>query len=257
MGRLVKVGDRVLKTRFGNDAAVHPDWQRRGLHEAMRVLGVEGLGGRFDMNVGLSANPSIVRKDERDGLGSFGHTEVFERRATGELPRQPDHPGLAIREAKAFDARVDELWNVASPAFDVAAVRQASHLNWRYADPACGGFRILLAERAGALLGYAVVCVRERTGHIADLFAVPDERVLDALLRSALTLLREDATRVRAWCSERHPYRQALLRHGFTATRTLTSPRVRALRSELASTVAMTDDPARTVHLTPGDTDFV
>lgn len=85
-----------------------------------------------------------------------------------------------------IDARFDELWRAASPAYAIVGRRDARWLHWRCIAPPTGGGRIaaVLDRGTGALRAYAIVRLVDGVAHIADLFGMPD--ALDALLALAV-----------------------------------------------------------------------
>ena len=108
-----------------------------------------------------------------------------------ERGRGRAHAQAGVHEIAAFDTRHDALWERVSRDLVCAVVRDASYLNWKYVDqPGQTFVRLELTER-NALLGSAVLMIREpdaayayRRAFLVDLVApMTDESVLDALLQ--------------------------------------------------------------------------
>jgi hypothetical protein len=102
-----------------------------------------------------------------------------------------------VRVVEAFDARWDALWERLAPRTDVAGVRDARYLRWRYLARPDTRYEILAAEAAGgALEGYLVWRPIDRFGlacaFVVDCAADP-ERPL-----AARRLLATFARRARA-----------------------------------------------------------
>ncbi len=166
-----------------------------------------------------------------------------------------------VEPLERFDERTDALWERVKPSFEFAVSREQSYLNWRYADPRAGRFRIWAAIRDGRVVGYSVTKPGGTRGAIVDLLVDPDEvGALDALIADAVARVGSDAAgrgrEISCWLPGRHPYVPRLLAHGFFDSGRDPSLRYRAM--------AMTEDelrflldPRLPVHVTQGDSDFV
>lgn len=107
----------------------------------------------------------------------------------------PEPDGSGVRRTDSFDARFDALWERVAPRVDVAGVRDARYLHWRYVARPDTRYEILTAEsESGALDGYLVWTALERFGlasaFVADCVADPARpevarRLLGAFARSA------------------------------------------------------------------------
>ncbi len=133
------------------------------------------------------------------------------------------HGQAAVREIASFDTRHDALWDRVSRDLTCAVVRDASYLNWKYVDQPDQSFvRLELTER-NALLGSAVLMIREpdaayayRRAFLVDLVApMTREGVLDALLQGVSdTAARHEADAL--LCLHiGEPLTRALKRNGF------------------------------------------
>jgi hypothetical protein len=131
------------------------------------------------------------------------------------------------------------------------------YLNWRYADPRAGRFRIRLAEERGRLLGYSVLTSMRGHGYIADLLTLPGrEDVAESLLRDAFAAFRDaDLQSGRCWAPHAHPYLGALQRTGFTRHRQPRHVTYRVHRNPEQAQVL--SEPDARVHLMIGDSDNV
>lgn len=259
IARRMKLGGEEVGARFGADNAVHPGWQRRGVMTHMRDFGRQELAHRFDLHFGTTNNEFVLRRDLREGRRLFANQiEVLEKNNV-HAPVPVDMSGFTIREVTAFDDRIDDFWRDASQPFDVIVVRSREYLNWRYADRRAGRFTILLAECDAQLAGYAVLSTSGEKGHIADLLVLPERPdVLEAMLQSSLRrLAASGALRIQVWSPLLHPYRDALVRNGFNATRTMQGVTLGAYRPDLEDALGILDNPRAAVHVMAGDTDLV
>jgi hypothetical protein len=175
-----------------------------------------------------------------------------------------DHPPAAtsgeysLSLQQEFDQRVDGLWSAAAAGFDLAIVRDSTHLNWRYGDARAGNFQIMTAELNGALVGYVVSKVSGGIGYIADLLAAPLHRgALRPLAAVAADMLfKSGAERVECWLPRQHPYADELRHLGFTQRKP--GPRIRVTPYAMQlQDLAFLRDPAASIYMTIGDTDLV
>jgi GNAT superfamily N-acetyltransferase len=152
--------------------------------------------------------------------------------------------GLDIVEVVSFPESIDALWAANKDRFPAVFERSARFLNWRFSEAPGLAYRRFLLHRDGVLAGYVVtrVGIKEELplGVIADAFASPqDPEALDALFAHATQILRPDVEYIEAAAST-PTWREALLRAGFIATKTMrptvvcTDP---ALRDRLAQSL--------------------
>jgi len=282
---------RELITNDGVDSAVHPDFQGRGysriINDAPSRLPQPG-----DMGIDTpSRNPRLVNStyvgdrnltdrvvntwarslDARTALGTAWRTGGWRRLiarlpvgARTLLPSFGATPGLdaryTVREIDSFDDRADVLWGAASGQFDVARIRRAAYLNWRY-DPRSGRSLILGAFEGDTLAGYVVFRPSGDSAVLADLLTHPDHPVATALARTGADRMRSLGIRqITAWLAAGHPDEPALARAGFLnldlpVTVQFDEPPGRTGQTGLD--IERFDDPALRMHITAGDFDFV
>jgi hypothetical protein len=109
-------------------------------------------------------------------------------------------PTIAIRRASSLDV-FDDLWRrrdgTSTPTDSFTIVRDRAWIEWRYLRPPDHEYRIWIAERHGATVGYYVSRLRaagqRRIGYIAEFGAAPEARGLEAtLLAHAVADLGDD-----------------------------------------------------------------
>jgi hypothetical protein len=94
-----------------------------------------------------------------------------------------------------FDEWFDDLAATALHPFPIAGARHSAFLNWRFADPRAGTFRLRAAVDGERILGFVVTTFVEGRAHIGDLLVkLGRNDVLDGLLRDAIESAREDGT---------------------------------------------------------------
>jgi hypothetical protein len=173
---------------------------------------------------------------------------------------------LRIRRVARFDERFDRFWREIRDDYPVMLVRDAAHLNWRYADaPNVVYERISIEDAAvGRIEGYAVLGLRRRDGrlrgHIADLVTARngDPRIVDLLIRAAVAWLCAQAAEVaEVWAFPHTHVRRALVCRGFIPRRTGPGGfQVSALASGAATGVSAAGC-AQNWFLSMGDSDTV
>ncbi|MDA0351905.1 MAG: GNAT family N-acetyltransferase [Chloroflexi bacterium] len=185
------------------------------------------------------------------------------RRKLSKLPRANSAapiPRTQVSDLTAFDARTDALWEAVAPQFDIARVRDAELMNWRYFDPRAGRASALAAFEGNTLVGYTVYKRRASEGAILELVAHPRHRgAAGVLLRAACDRLRAaGASRVRCWLPPGHPSEAALPAVGF---RDAGHPQQLIIdygwMLGATEAVAVVRDPSSKLHITMGDLDFV
>jgi hypothetical protein len=107
--------------------------------------------------------------------------------------------GGELIEVSRFDVRHDQLWTRAGAAIACAVRRDASYLNWKYAEQPGQQFLRFDYRRAGTLAATIVCAILEpegpytyRRGLIVDLVAsLDDDEVLDGLLTATVAALAQ------------------------------------------------------------------
>lgn len=257
-----KIGGAVLNGRQGTDIAVDPDYQGQGVARLLMEMGTREvpLHYEFELHVGSrSRHPAMssVRSQVYAASTALAQVEVLVAPLAGSLPSAGTGPAWSIADAAEFDHRIGPFFEAASAPFDLIVVRTMDYLNWRFADPRGGRFRIRLAEKDGRLLGYSVLSSMRREGYIADLLALPGRvDVAESLLHDALTIFREAGLQSgRCWAPHGHPYEDAFRAAGFIERKRGRHVTYRAFR-HLDAVRALSEPDAR-VHLTIGDSDSV
>jgi hypothetical protein len=117
----------------------------------------------------------------------------------------------------------DALWEALNVRYEALVVRDRAWVAYRYAAAPGFGYRLLLARRGAAPVGYLAYRLTARdgraTGWIADLFTAPEDAPARAgLLRQALNSLRAaGADDVRALVSQGTALHSAFRQAGFLA----------------------------------------
>ncbi|MBD3418831.1 MAG: GNAT family N-acetyltransferase [Chitinivibrionales bacterium] len=130
--------------------------------------------------------------------------------STARIPK-----GYTMETVTAFDKRFDSLWDRMKAEYDLALVRDADFLNWRYcrAPQMTYDIKIIQTRATGNIIGAIVLGLQEkpqRIGNIYDLLVPRDtpEKFTRALLCEAIQhFLRKKADKIRCWMYEHaHAY---------------------------------------------------
>ena len=215
----------------------------------------------FTTGSGHPANRHIERRIGKSKEARLANrVEAWVRTSTAPAARPSTPSAWKIRHVDRFDERADGLWAVASEPFELAVVRRADYLNWRYADNRGGRFAIHVAEEGEALLGYVVLRMSFGRGYVVDLFALPERLdVVSSLIGQGVAWLSSrGASTIECWLPGRHPYWRILRDYGFLHRRKTVNFSVRpALEYESVYEMAFVHDREAALHVTMGDCDLI
>ena len=288
-GRPLVLKGRTVTGAQGGFIAVNPEDRRRGVVRTFTQWAMSQ--NLVDLGWGFTQVEALVKMRRRDGgLEPANHLNVYARilnpikaardRKDAALKHFGAYAALAaegrwasrsfrarrdwaIGVDVAFDDRITPFFERAATAFDFIPFRSATYLNWRYRDGRAGGFITLVAEQAGAVIGYATVRMIKSRAHIADLLVLPGRNdVAASLIEQAVRVSRlRGASAVECTMPGVHPYTEILKRAGFVRL---------AARSEVLATkfsvrhykldsaeLEFLSDPAARMHIVEGDSDMI
>jgi ribosomal protein S18 acetylase RimI-like enzyme len=217
----MRVGSEAARGALSVDVATRPELRGRGVYgRVARNLWARLAERGFALTCGFTN-----RFSTRLTLQALGRREV------GPLPLRvrplaplrlgldwlrlgaPSHdPGPApaprgeIHVLDGFDERFDATWARLEPHVDVAVVRDAAYLGWRYGAHPERPYETLGLVRGSEVLGYLIWRPLDRfgtrTAFVVDLAAAPeDARAASALLAAAAERARERGARLLALLS--------------------------------------------------------
>jgi hypothetical protein len=160
-----------------------------------------------------------------------------------------------------LDERIDALWEKAKDSYGILAIRDQQHLNWRYIARPEGQYTILIGEKAGAIVGYLVLKLRQEgdviTGLVVDGLSLDDPHVDDAMIRAAMRwFLAKHIDYMQCWALEEDRFSRALRRCGFREYPELKPIPVTYFLLSRDVDEGFLKDP-RNWHLTIGDADGI
>ena len=281
----VKVGDTEYVTENGADLAVDPEYRGRGISRLLAAYRNEQFKRNQHIGFGTPSNSAQVlhinvtpevlrpltvwtghhsaRRFARAHHSAGGIRQLL--RASGSViarrrakrPRPDAGPGT-VSVLDRFDARTDQLWQLASAPFEVSTVRTAGYLNWRYRDARGGPTIVLAAIDRDRCLGYAVFRQSGDRATMPDLLVDPAEPgVAGRLLVAGSDRMRErGCTEVTCWLPPGHAYEDALRRSGFIAAATSWYDFANPPFEGPPAIVPTLRNPASRFHITLGDFDF-
>jgi GNAT superfamily N-acetyltransferase len=207
----MRVGGAAALGSLSVDVATLPEFRGQGLYRRAARHLWERLARRgFALTAGFTNRLSTRLTLEVLGRRQVGPLPVRVRPlrplqlALSRLGLAGDVPGAVARppsggdlvQVEKFDERFDALWQRIEPGLDIATVRDAAFLNWRYAAHPERPYETLACLSGSEVRGYLVWRLLDRFGtriaFTADLAAEPGDA------RTALRLLRCAADRARA-----------------------------------------------------------
>jgi hypothetical protein len=141
-----------------------------------------------------------------------------------KLRRQEKAKDVITIPVTHFDERFDKLWEQASQAHQVLAVRDRQFLEWRYFKNPKGGYVYITAVENDDLVGYLilrrVIENSMQVGMIADVLCRPNRTIVDALLDFTIGwCLETGVDYIRCGALRHTELYQALMRTGFRVKR--------------------------------------
>jgi len=290
IARPVWMQGRMHPATLGTYDAVHPDARGKGVYSAMirrprdidltwwfsEVEAVLRAYANVEDEIPIGNQLEVVVRIHRPWVAARS------RRGGRRLANAAGYAALAVRSSlarrrgaaasapsavpvRAFDERVDRLWEEASPAFDFIPLRNAEFLNWRYLDGRSGHFTALAVEETpgGPLLGYAILRLWASRGHIVDLLARPGRPdVVRTLIDSAArSFVRNGASGTQCMLPVHHEYSSVLREAGFVRIPGKSAEVRRkfgvSARLIAPSELAFLASPTVRLHITEGDSDLI
>jgi ribosomal protein S18 acetylase RimI-like enzyme len=271
----VRLGDQTIGGAQSVDAAVHPDYQGRGLFTDLARTAVEAASEHELAVVFAFPSEGAIRGQLKSGFQpGFSIVKTY-RPALAWSRGGRRLRGLTLTEPEAFDSRFAELSNSRNTRLTVC--RDPEYLQWRYRDCPTERYETIACEEDGHVCGYCVVRVRQGSsgwmapGYIIDLQVLPESINAAAfLVHHALRRLREHGARVViSWARAAGPEQEALTSAGF-------SPQYHKIRKRVSGNThvdqfiffwnerilgsapaAVNEDPQRSWAITPGDADYM
>jgi hypothetical protein len=161
---------------WGMDVMVAPERQRQGIGEVLFRTWDHNVGA----SLGLGLSPSSHRLFKKMKWPEVGPVPCLVKPLTRRALRRPTWPmplnrlvgaltypyirvisrskplHAQIEPIRHFDRRFTELWDRVGPSFGLGVRRDASYLNWKYAEPPHVRYSIVALKRDETLGGYAV-----------------------------------------------------------------------------------------------------
>jgi hypothetical protein len=133
---------------------------------------------------------------------------------------------IKIIKLTSFNDDSDIFWDTIKDHYLFITERKQDHLNWRYADPRGGNYKILAAYEENQMVGYIVIRINKidnehTVGFIVDLITLPERiDIADKLIDSALQNFKlNNVTTLKSIVVENHPYESLFNKHGFLDSR--------------------------------------
>jgi len=273
-----------LTTDTGADFAVLPEFQGRGVSRLLNTYEEQADRPRGQLFFGSGTRAPAIEHMRQEAVVRplrvwvrrlnwraqvstrlrSGDVAPLIREATGAVAntvRRLSATAAAGRVARlrSFDQRTDALWDAARSCFDLATIRDATYLNWRYADRRAGR-RLLLGQLdRDHAQAYAVFQPAGSTLQLSDLLVHPDHpRAGVEVLRAGVAVGRQrGAAAVNAWVPPGHRDEAVYEAAGFVPAESPISVQHKPPRGvsvpDVMAKVARSD---LREHLTMGDFDW-
>ncbi len=272
-----------LATDTGADFAVLPEFQGRGVSRVLNTYEEQADRPRGQLFFGSGTRAPAIEHMRQEAVVRplriwvrplnwraqlstrfrnggveelIGATSAAARRMRRRSPTEA--LGRAVR-LRRFDRRTDTLWEAVRTEFDLATIRDATYLNWRYADPRAGK-RLLLGQFDGdRAQAYAVFQSAGPALQLSDLLVHPDYPDAGAeVLRAGVALGRQRGhVVINAWVPPGHRDEAVYQAAGFVLTAGTISVQHKPPRGvSVPDVMAKVAQPDLREHLTMGDFDW-
>ncbi len=249
----IKIGDNILRSGYGDEVAVHPDYQGHGIWKNLKIISDEKNiehGIKFDylatenhivkeniIKMGYTPSKHYIShllkiRDQDSFLNRRQKDNVVTRVGIAVLTglsevrhmfsSEPDKTeGFSIVDVVKFDNRIDGFWEKVKDGYDYSIVKKANYLNWKHSRPTINSYRLRIAVRDDEVLGFSVLNITEdgdyREGSIGDLLALPNRLdVANALIVDACEHFNhENVAAIFFPTTKGHPYEGLAERNSF------------------------------------------
>ena len=249
---LIKVGPDILEGDHGTDAAIHPDYRRRGIYTQ--------LDDYFDdliLSYNHSDNPIVYEKSQRSGGVRFpfdiltlvrvgdideyimkNHVQnkyvfktgflVFKllNALKNRLIDRVTYNKYETSTVDVFDDKADIFWDKIQGKYNYIIARSTSYLNWRYCDPRAGEYIIRTIKNEDMIEGITVLRINKydpenKQGYIVDLLTVDDKKdIVLSLLDEAIKVFEEEGVNIiHFWAVKGSLYERYVKMKGFIDSR--------------------------------------
>lgn len=271
------VGGREVDASWGMDVMVAPERQRQGVGELLFRTWDRDVAASLGLGLSESSQqlfrklrwpepgpiPCLVKPLTRRALKRPQWPETINRIVSAvtlplvKVVARSRPLAAEIEVVRRFPAAFDELWARVAPKLQFAVRRDASYLNWKYAEAPHVRYCLAVLKRDGRLEGYAVYRhvqqPRNRVTLLVDFLAGPDDHEGMATLLGWIDReAREaDSDKIRTFALHAG-FRRLLRRAGYFTVRSAMAFTVKV--NGAAVPPHFYDDTSRW-HVTLGDSD--
>jgi hypothetical protein len=252
----IKVGENLYQASTGTDAAVEPEYRRKGIMKKTMALRDQV---RKDIGVAMTwsftSNPILINMYKKEGrctypekivqlnrikdvdkhvknrgwkypmLYSLGISTLKIINSLFNFRRNHKTSDVRIASLDKFDDRYNQFWDKVKLQYNFIVERRSEYMNWRYMDPRGGDYRVRVACRGDEILGYCVSRIDQKNldypeGFIVDFLCKPSyDCASKLLLDDAINYFDEnDVNNVKSLIVNGHPYVKLFLSRGFLAS---------------------------------------
>jgi predicted acetyltransferase len=221
----VKVSDGVIDAAFSMTTMTHPDYRGRGIfpllgeetYQEANRKGIKFVFGFPNQN----SYDGFVKKLNWLGFGTMNVWQRDFERQSSFIHTQDE----SVQEIDEFDDTVNSLWAEVEKNYTIIVPRTRDFLNWRFVRiPDVSYTKYVYKDGEDKISGYIILKIHrsesETKGHIIDMLSIPDERVVNALLRRTYSFFIErEILDASCWFPEKCFCADMLRKDGFSIAR--------------------------------------
>jgi hypothetical protein len=292
----IKIGDKISECTQAMDLGTHPDFRGMGVNSSISKFSDEQvkrgiIPDRFCYWV--STNPIVLKINDKIGNPVFPGKLSFlirikdvdkqleQSKAENKFINKIGYQGLSLigkinrpikirsgeqailSTIEKFSNEFNDFWVSIKTNYDFIIEKTPDYLNWRYADPHGGNYRISVARENGELVGYLVTRINRYKkdypeGYLVDFVTVPGrEYILEQLVFEALSYFDDNNVNIiYCWIIKGHSYERILKSNGFVDSRRDINVSYN-VPSNFQDVDKFTNAPPERLHFTYGSTDWI
>jgi GNAT superfamily N-acetyltransferase len=254
-----QLGERLIEAVRIQDAAVHPDFQGRGIFTAMvheLTARAQSCGVTIAVAFPRPHRPASGATFLKAAFRAIADVSVFSL----PVPRlsklhHAARAAITVSDEPVFTESDSRFVLSNSASFFIYNRRSGNYLNWRYHRSSGRNYFVVRAFRGSAIVGLAVCKLFQEAMAVdlLELFLVDDEDLLRAMLRGIYDHVGGIGVRAfNVWSMEHYPLHERLVALGFDKTNDLTHIMGKLLL--LTESESHVEDVAR-YYLSMGDSD--
>lgn len=292
----IKIGDNVHLSAQAMDLGTHPDYRRMGVNTSIDNLGKDLIKQGVNpatLSYWVTMSPVVIHVNKKVGnpvfprpisflvrikdidkqLGNMstknswviktGYNALKQMGKLTSLGKKRSEKSIDISTIKKFDDDFDHFWDNIKGEYDFITELSKEYMNWRYADPRSGNYRVTLAKEEDKIVGYLISRINRYKkdypeGYIVDLLALPGRNeVIEQLVSGSLDYLDENKVNIiYCWIVKGHPYEKIRLSNEFVNSNKTINVSYSASK-DFPDLTKFKEAPSKRLHFTYGSSDWI